>query len=67
MNYFQGAANEEDNVIKLNQVAYLCTLNVSMKSKATQTLYKTMSLTSLALKYYVFLKVYPPEARHMVI
>lgn len=45
MGYFQSTANEKDNVIKLNQVAYLYTLKVSLKSKACQTVYK-MTLIS---------------------
>jgi len=64
MEYFQRTTNEKDNVIKLNQVAYLCTLKVSLKSKACQTVCK-MTLISYALKYYIVLKIYPPEARHM--
>lgn len=64
MKYFQSTANEKDNVIKLNQVAYLYTLKVSLKSKACQTVCK-MTLILYALKYYVVLKIYPPEASHM--
>lgn len=64
MRYFQSTANEKDNVIKLNQVAYLYTVKVSLKSKACHSSCK-MTLISYALKYYVVLKIYPPEASQM--
>lgn len=61
MKYFWNTADVKDNIIKLNWVASLYTWKVSLKSKANQTLYQMIILISYALKYYIVLKIYPPE------
>lgn len=60
MKYFWNTAGVKDNIIKLNWVASLYTWRVSLKSKQIR-LYQMIILISYALKYYIVLKIYPPE------